>query len=408
MMQLGRGSNRAWLWPAGLAALLLFVLAPGAQARSRCTIAGTAGNDRLVGSPRADVICAGAGADTIIAGGGNDLVYGGGGNDVIYPGTGADRVLAGPGSDLIFSRDARPDLVDGGAGLDRARPDPGLDRPIALERLFPASPAADPVVLAAGDIADCSRFGARLTAPLLDAFPYARVLTLGDTTYPRGASAEFERCYAPTWGRAKARTRPTVGNHEYGSAGAAGYFRYFGKAAGEPGRGWYSFDLGAWHLVSLNSNCAEIIGGCAPGSPQERWLRADLASHPRACTLAYWHHPLFSSGPNGGTAAVAPLWQALAEAGADLVLVGHEHGYERFAPQSPTGAPDPAGGMRQIVVGTGGVEHTSFARALPASEVREGSSYGLLRLTLAPSAYSWEFVPEAGKTFTDSGSAACH
>src|SRR4051794_7723420 len=238
--------------------------------------------------------------------GGNDVIYGGAGNDVIYPGGGADRVVAGDGADLIFSYDNRRDVVDGGSGEDRVRRDPNLDRATFVERQFPATPGRDPVVIAAGDIANCGS-GAARTAPLLDAFSYATVLALGDNAYPYGTIEDYERCYAPTWGRAKARTKPTPGNHEYETAGAAGYFNYFGGVAGNPAEGWYSFDLGEWHVVSLNSNCGFVAGGCAAGSPQERWLRADLALHPRTCTLAYWHHPLFSSGGNVNF-RVVPLW----------------------------------------------------------------------------------------------------
>ena len=399
---------RAALWVPALAAVVVWLQPAGAVTQGRCTLSGTSGSDRLVGTAKPDVICAAAGHDTIAARGGNDVIYGGSGNDVIYPGSGADRVFAGSGADLIFSHDSRRDLVDGGPDADRVLADPKLDRAIAVEERFPAGRPRDPVVVAAGDIADCERFGAVRTAPLLDAYPYATVLTLGDNAYPNGTAQEYANCYARTWGRAKARTKPSPGNHEYGTAGAAGYFDYFGAAAGNRLEGWYSFDLGAWHVVSLNSNCGFIAGGCATGSAEERWLRADLASHPRRCTLAFWHHPRFSSGPNGSDRMVEPLWQALYDADADLLLVGHEHDYERFAPQTSAGVADPARGIRQIVAGTGGAEHTTSASVLPNSEVRDTSTYGLIKLTLAPTAYSWEFVPAAGQTFADRGSASCH
>ena len=265
---------------------------------------------------------------------------------------------------------------------------------------------APPVLLAAGDIASCDSPGAEATAALLDGLP-GTIAALGDTAYDAGTAAEFARCYAPSWGRHKGRTRPAPGNHEYETPGAAAYFAYFGAAAGEAGTGYYSYDLGGWHLVALNSNCAQA-GGCQAGSPQERWLRADLAAHPTACALAYWHHPRFSSGPHGGDGALEPLWQALYEAGAEVVLVGHDHLYERFAPQDPRGGADPARGIRQFTVGTGGKSHSRVVRNAANSEVANSDTFGVLRLTLRPAGYAWEFVPVAGGRFTDAGAGACH
>jgi hypothetical protein len=205
-----------------------------------------------------------------------------------------------------------------------------------------------------------------------------------------------------------------VGNHEYLTPGAAGYFDYFNGAgnahgpAGERARGYYSFDVGSWHLIALNSVCDEV-GGCHAGSPQERWLRADLAAHPARCTLAYWHHPRFSSGLQSSSTRFIPFWQALYEAGVDVVLNGHDHSYERFAPQDPEGQLDPDHGIRQFVVGTGGGSHYGFPGViLPNSEAQNADTFGLLMLTLHPTRYDWEFVPMAGKTFQDSGTAACH
>ena len=200
---------------------------------------------------------------------------------------------------------------------------------------------------------------------------------------------------------------PTPGNHEYQTAGAAGYYAYFGAAAGDPAKGYYSFDLGAWHLVSLNSNCS-AAGGCSRGSPQETWLRADLAAHPAACTLAYWHHPEYSSGEHGSNTRMAAIWKALEDAGAELVLVGHDHDYERFAPMTSTGTVDEAAGVREFVVGTGGKNHYAVGPVVPGSEVANDDTYGILELALRPDGYSWAFLPEPGKTFTDSGSARCH
>ena len=262
-------------------------------------------------------------------------------------------------------------------------------------------------VLAAGDIASCGSGGDEATAALLDARPNALILTLGDNVYDSGTATEFANCFDPTWGRHKGRIRPALGNHEYGVFRAGGYFGAFGAAAGEAPLGFYSFDLGAWHIIVLNSNC-EVVG-CAFGGTQERWLREDMGLHPAQCTLAIWHHPRWSSGTtHGPTPAVAPLYQALHDAGADVVLSGHEHNYERFQPLDPVGVFDPARGIRQFVVGTGGVGHYPFGPPLPTSEVRNDNTFGLLALTLRPNSYQWQFVPEAGKTFTDSGSASCH
>jgi hypothetical protein len=270
----------------------------------------------------------------------------------------------------------------------------------------PSDPS-DPVVLAAGDIAACESSGDEATAEVLESRPSAAVVTLGDNVYDNGTAIEFARCYDPSWGRAKARTRPAPGNHDYGTEGAAAYFRYFGAAAGEPGKGYYSYDLGGWHVVALNSNCSVV--SCAEGSAQERWLRSDLVAHPVACTLAYWHHPRFSSGSvHGSNDAVAPLWRALFDAGADVVLSGHEHHYERLAPLGPSGRPDRRRGIRSFVVGTGGRSHYGFGFAIPGSQVRHSGTFGVLELTLRADGYSWEFLPEAGESFTDSGSDRCH
>ncbi len=269
-----------------------------------------------------------------------------------------------------------------------------------------ASAGADPVILAAGDIADCAQSGDETTAALLDAHPQANVLTLGDNAYPSGTAAQFTNCYEPSWGRAKARTRPSPGNHDYETSGAAGYFGYFGTAAGDPSKGYYSFDLGRWHIVSLNSNCV-AIGGCGAGSPQEQWLRSDLAANNADCTLAYWHHPRFSSGFHGNDPTTAAFWEALYADGADLILAGHEHSYERFAPQSPSAEHDPTFGIRQFVVGTGGVPLRGFGSALDTSQVRDSSALGVLKLVLHSSGYDWEFLAEAGKTFQDTGSENC-
>ncbi len=267
---------------------------------------------------------------------------------------------------------------------------------------------ADPVLVAAGDIASCDSRGDEATAKLLDRLG-GRVATLGDHAYRSGSRSEFDRCYDPTWGRAKNRTRPAAGNHEYNTPDADAYFDYFGAAAGNPRTGYYSYDLGRWHVVVINSNCSEV-GGCGAGSPQHDWLLADLAAHPADCTLAYWHHPRFSSGSkHGGSSEMQPIWQALYDHDADLVLSGHEHNYERFTPQDPTGKADPERGIRQFVVGTGGGKgHYPFGRIADNSEKRNSDTFGVLKLRLHPTSYGWEFVPVAGKSFHDSGSSACH
>jgi hypothetical protein len=277
----------------------------------------------------------------------------------------------------------------------------------------PAAPPAPPpvvagstVLVAGGDIASCNSTGDETTARLAEALP-GTVALLGDNAYESGSPAEYANCYDPTWGRFKARTRPAPGNHEYLTPAAAGYFGYFGAAAGAPDKGYYSYELGSWHIVVLNSNCP--IVSCSRNSPQETWLRADLAAHPATCTLAYWHHPRFSSGQHGDDPRVSPLWQALADAGADVVLSGHDHDYERFVALAPDGTADAAHGIVEFVVGTGGRSHYRFTRPQPStSVVRNDDTFGVLQLTLRPTGYDWKFVAEPGKTFADAGSANCH
>src|SRR5438477_11535750 len=267
----------------------------------------------------------------------------------------------------------------------------------------------DPVLVGAGDIASCDDLaGAQATAKLIDNIP-GTVFTAGDTAYPDGSDEDFTKCYGPTWGRFKDRTRPSPGNHEYHSDGASGYVRYFGSSAGDPKKGYYSYDLAEWHIIVLNSQCPEV-GGCGVGSEQEKWLRQDLKDHPAKCTLSYWHSPLFSSGAkHGNDPQIKPLWDALYAANVEVVLNGHDHDYERFAPQDPSGKPDSQRGIREFVVGTGGKNsHRTFASIQPNSEAHRADTFGVLKLTLHPTSYDWEFVPESGKTFKDSGTGACH
>jgi hypothetical protein len=267
------------------------------------------------------------------------------------------------------------------------------------------------VLVGAGDIAGCKDLdGARATAKLLEKIS-GTVFAAGDLAYEYGTAANFQNCYDPTWGEFKTRTKPALGNHEYGEPAATGYFQYWGAAAGPVGKGFYSFDLGSWHIVALNTNCgAKDLGGCGKGSPQEEWLRKDVAEHPDACVLAFGHHALFSSGISKSHAVhpeLKELWEDLYAAHAALVLAGHEHSYERFGPQDPDGHADPANGIREIVVGTGGRSHDPLGFAMANSEVRNTDTYGVIKLVLTPGHYTWEFIPEEGKTFTDSGSGDC-
>jgi len=279
-----------------------------------------------------------------------------------------------------------------------------------------SEPTPSAEVVAAGDIASCRTEGDEATAKLVEATAKlveatdGQVLVLGDEAYPRGTAANFEECYGPSWGRFKGRTKPVPGNHEYYTEGARGYFEYFGEAAGDPEGGYYSYELGSWHVVALNSNCEEVH--CGPGSPQTRWLKEDLAANDEArCTLAYMHHPRFSSGEKHGSTAggVEKLWEALYEVDTDVVLSGHEHNYERFSPQDAQGRADPEGGIRQFVVGTGGGGgEAPISDPIANSEVRIDGIDGVLKLTLLPKSYEWEFVPVEGESFTDSGAAQCH
>jgi hypothetical protein len=296
--------------------------------------------------------------------------------------------------------------------------------PVAVLAFAPSARAADPVVAAAGNIAcdttspyynlgagTATRCRQRETSDLLPA-SLAAVLPLGDNQYCCASLTAYTASYDPTWGRLKAITRPIPGNLEYKTADAAGYFDYFngpgaaGGPAGRPGEGYYSFDLGAWHLIALNANCT--IVRCAAGSPQEQWLRADLATHPTSCTLAYIHAPRFSSGSPGGVISVGPLYRALYQAGADVVVSAHARHYERFAPQNAVGQSDPAFGVRQFVVGTGGHSLGQLKAPKRNSEVRQNSTFGVLELTLQAAGYSWRFIAPAGASFSDSGAGSCH
>ncbi len=262
------------------------------------------------------------------------------------------------------------------------------------------------VLTGAGDIANCALPGAAGTANIL-AGQAGGIFTAGDNAYPDGSAANFAACYDPTWGRVKDRTiLPAPGNHDWQTPGAAGYLGYFGTVAGPGGVTWYSLDLGAWHVIVLDSDCV-LVGGCDGASPQGRWLARDLADSQARCTLAIWHQPRFSSGDHGNDPEVGPFWDLLHAAGAELIVNGHDHDYERFAPQDPSGKVERPGGLREIVVGTGGAELRPFHVQAANSEFRQAGTYGVLRLTLHPANYDWEFLP-VGSDVADAGSTPCH
>ena len=261
----------------------------------------------------------------------------------------------------------------------------------------------EPVTLVgAGDIARCGHDGDEQTAALLDGIP-GIVFTVGDNVYPNGSASDFANCYEPSWGRHKARTRPTPGNHAYRTDQARAYFDYFGATAGPPGLGYYSYEEGAWLILAVNSNLA-----LGRRSAQVNWLRGELARTRKRCVLAYWHHPLFSSGEHGGEPRLRPTWQALYEHGAEIVVVGHDHVYERFAPQTPQGSADPRWGIRQFTVGTGGASLRGFRRVRANSERRDSTQLGVLKLELGDGWYRWWFITTAGGAVADSGQDTCH
>jgi hypothetical protein len=287
--------------------------------------------------------------------------------------------------------------------------------------------AADPVVYAAGDVAcdpadpdfnggEGTAAGCRqkATSDLLLSGGADAVLALGDLQYDAATLSNFQSSYDPSWGRVKALTYPVIGNHEGITATTgAGYCSYFGAAAhcnagGNQGSAaFYSFDLGSWHIIVLNSNC-DAAGGCGPGAPQYQWLQADLAAHPAVCTLAAWHHPRWSSGHDGSNAFMQPIWQLLYDGGADVTLSGHSHDYERFAPLDGSGAVDNANGVASFVVGTGGAHFTGLvANVVTGSRARQNTDFGVLRLVLHPSSYDWSFVPIAGSSYSDTGTRSC-
>ena len=324
---------------------------------------------------------------------------------------GATVVLAATGSGTLLTQPAAP---TGASGVATGTLSAVLSGPKLVSAVVDGTPIAQTasvtvtqppssvVLVGAGDIGDCETTTDEATAVLLDGIA-GTVFTAGDNAYPDGTGADFTNCYEPTWGRHKARTRPSPGNHDYHTADAGPYYNYFGPLAGDSGLGYYSYDLGDWHVISLNSEIS-----MSAGSVQEQWLRADLATNTKQCTLAYWHKARFSSGEHGSLDESKPLWAALQEYNAELVVVGHDHDYERFAPQDSLGVADPARGLRQFVVGTGGTALRSMGTPIANSEVQNSDTHGVLKLTLQASGYEWQFIPVAGKTFTDSGSGGCH
>lgn len=371
------------LLAAPLVAALVLVIPAAAK-----TVTGTNGPDVLRGSVRSDKLYGKKGHDRLFGLDGNDLLVGGPGRDLLEGGAGNDRLLA---------RDDELDTVRCGSGRDQAvvdKKDQVAPNCELVDR--PAPPAQTFVIAAAGDIAGTGS-GDDQTASLLDKIAPSVVLTLGDNAYPDGTLSEFQDYYEPTWGRHRLRTRPSPGNHDYHTEGASGYFTYFGARAPGP---YYSFDLGSWHLISLNS---EISMG--EDSAQYKWLQGDLASSDARCTLAYWHKPRFTAGRYDDFTFTTPIWRLLYAAKAELVLSGHDHNYQRYGPLTADGAPAPVRGIREFVVGTGGRNLYGLSRD-PRREADQARVNGVLRVTLRPSAYDWRFVPVSGG-YSDSGSAEC-
>jgi hypothetical protein len=265
------------------------------------------------------------------------------------------------------------------------------------------TPAPLPFVLVgAGDISICGQKGDDQTAELLADIP-GTVFTVGDNSNENGTSYEYLNCFGPSWGQFLERLNPVPGNHDYVTDNASAYYDYFSGSPVTRGRGYYSFDLGGWHIIALNS-----VIDIREGSLQVQWLKDDLATHPSRCTLAYWHHPRWTSGESGDDGRVSAVWQILYEDGVDVVVNGNEHLYERFAPMDPNGELDLATGMREFVVGTGGASHYRFAQTHPNSQVLDNTSFGVLEFNLYPDGYTWEFIPVEGMHFTDTGSDVCH
>lgn len=371
-----------------LTALLLVGLVIVIPAAAK-TVTGTNGPDVLRGTDRSDKLYGKGGHDRLFGLDGNDLLVGGPGRDLLEGAAGNDRLLA---------RDEERDLVRCGSGNDRAVVDKNDQVGSNCESVDrPAPPIQTFVIAAAGDIAG-GNSGDDETAAVLDRIAPNVVLSLGDNAYPDGALSEFKTFYEPTWGRHRARTRPSPGNHDYHTEGASGYFTYFGARAPGP---YYSFDLGGWHLVSLDSEVS-----MSAGSEQYEWLQDDLASSTARCTLAYWHKPRFTAGKYDDFTFTAPIWRLLYSARAEMVLNGHDHNYQRYEPMTPEGTPAPVRGIREFVVGTGGRSLYELSHD-PRREAAQARVLGVLQLTLRPAGYDWRFAPVSGG-YSDSGSAECH
>lgn len=268
------------------------------------------------------------------------------------------------------------------------------------------------ILIGAGNVATCGTNNDEKTAHIIDSIG-GTVFTLGDNVFERGSDSEYQTCYAPTWGRFLSRTHPTLGNHDYanGSSDASGSFDYFGDRLGTRGLGYYSYDVGTWHVIVLNDKGDTDPQQRGIDAVQMQWLSADLDAHPSACTLAMWHVGLFISSNVAGWTVNSehkPIWDLLYAKGVDVVLNGQQHNYERFAPMAPDGTIDTARGIRQFNVGTGGESVDNFTVAIHPNSVMRAAAFGVLKLTLKTNSYNWEFVPIAGATFTDSGSGTCH
>lgn len=257
-------------------------------------------------------------------------------------------------------------------------------------------------LVGAGDISVCDDDGDNHTSELLASIP-GEIFTLGDNSNQRGSPEQYTDCFDYSWGRYMGRLHPVPGNHDYAYDGGTSYFNYFGAAAGEYGKGYYSYDVGTWHIIAINS-LIDVVDG----SSQAQWLRDDLAAHPALCSLAYWHYPRWSSGANGNFVEMDPIIRILYDHNVDIVLSANDHIYERFSPQNPSGALDIARGIREFVVGTGGATHHEFGTIRPNSEVRNNDTFGVLQFLLYPDGYAWEFIPVRGSSFSDSGFDYCH
>lgn len=392
-----------------LAGLLQPSPVPAGAGGSSCfgrtpTMSGTGGHDRLRGTPAPDVIVGLAGRDRIWGLGDDDFVCGGPGSDRLFGGEGTDNLQGGPGRDILIGGPGDDGLA-GGGGDDACF-------------LGSSARSCAPTIAAAGDIAcdpddgdfndgegTAKRCRQQATSDLIVGTTVRRVLVLGDTQYETGLMADFRASYDPSWGRFRWRTRAVPGNHEYISGGD-GYFDYFGRRGGRPSRGYHDSRLGGWHLVGLNSNCG-AVGGCGAGSRQLRWLKRRLSRVDARCTLAFTHHPRFSSGLHGPSGEMAPFFRRLFRNRAELLLSGHEHDYERFAPMRPDARRAPRRGLRQFVVGTGGKDLRPFEGVHRGSQRRSSSAHGVLELALLPKGYVWLFVSAPGSSFRDLGSGDC-